>query len=192
MKDLTEVLNAAKAMLEEIELQPSGYDYRPYYAFRNRSQLNDPDAAVIRLKKAVAASHAHDGDAARIREAPMIDLRFYIDHGVIHDRVTSKHVVTDGEWPFEDTVEMVCTLLNSLTGLEALREIDGEAPAGKPSDCPTVSVFHRGDEAYGEDREILNEVFQEGANFGRWQMAEIARSALSVSRPHSNTPSTGE
>lgn len=73
MKDLTEVLNAAKAMLEEIELQPSGYDYRPYYAFRNRSQLNDPDAAVIRLKKAVAASHAHDGDAARSREAPMTD-----------------------------------------------------------------------------------------------------------------------
>jgi hypothetical protein len=41
--------------------------------------------------------------------------RFFIDHGVIHDRVTGKHVVTDGEWPFEDTVEMVCVLLNSLT-----------------------------------------------------------------------------
>jgi hypothetical protein len=44
----------------------------------------------------------------------MSEKRFYIDHGVIHDRVTGKHVRTDGEWPFDDTVEMVCDLLNSL------------------------------------------------------------------------------
>jgi len=41
--------------------------------------------------------------------------RFYLDHGVIHDRVTGKHVVTNGQWPYEDTVEMVCDLLNSLS-----------------------------------------------------------------------------
>lgn len=40
--------------------------------------------------------------------------RFYIDHGVIHDQVTGKHVVTNGEPPFEDSVEQVCDLLNSL------------------------------------------------------------------------------
>lgn len=40
--------------------------------------------------------------------------RFYMDHGVIHDRVTGKHVVTNGEPPFEDSVEQVCDLLNSL------------------------------------------------------------------------------
>ena len=40
--------------------------------------------------------------------------RFYIDHGVIHDRHTGKHVVTDGEPPFEDGIEQVCELLNSL------------------------------------------------------------------------------
>jgi len=40
--------------------------------------------------------------------------RFYIDHGVIHDRVTGKHVVTNGEPPFEDSVEQVCELLNSI------------------------------------------------------------------------------
>jgi hypothetical protein len=40
--------------------------------------------------------------------------RFYMEHGVIHDRVTGKHVVTDGEPPFEDSVEQVCDLLNSL------------------------------------------------------------------------------
>jgi hypothetical protein len=41
--------------------------------------------------------------------------RFFIDHGMIHDRITGKHVVTDGEPPFEDSVEQVCRLLNSLT-----------------------------------------------------------------------------
>jgi len=42
--------------------------------------------------------------------------RFYIDHGVIHDRVTGKHVVTDGQPPFEDSLEHVLELLNGLVG----------------------------------------------------------------------------
>lgn len=42
--------------------------------------------------------------------------RFFLDHGVIHDRVTGKHVVTDGEPPFEDGIEQVCELLNGLVG----------------------------------------------------------------------------
>lgn len=45
----------------------------------------------------------------------MSDPRFFIEHGVIHDRETGKHVVTDGEPPFEDSVEQVCELLNSLS-----------------------------------------------------------------------------
>ncbi len=40
--------------------------------------------------------------------------RFYMDHGVIHDRVTGKHVVTDGKPPFEDSTEQVCEFLNGL------------------------------------------------------------------------------
>lgn len=48
-------------------------------------------------------------------------LRFYIDHGTIHDRVTGKHVVTDGEPPFEDGIEQVCELLNSLSTPTAAR-----------------------------------------------------------------------
>jgi hypothetical protein len=44
-----------------------------------------------------------------------IELRFYIDHGVIHDRVTGKHVVTDGTPPFEDSLEQVLELLNGLS-----------------------------------------------------------------------------
>lgn len=60
-------------------------------------------------------------------------LRFYMDHGVIHDRVTGKHVVTDGDWPFEDTAEMVCQLLNSLT----------ETPRGNYEDRhPNDMVLH--------------------------------------------------
>jgi hypothetical protein len=44
----------------------------------------------------------------------MNEPRFYIDHGMIHDRVTGKHVTTDGTPPFEDSIEQVCELLNSL------------------------------------------------------------------------------
>lgn len=45
----------------------------------------------------------------------MTELRFFIDHGVIHDRETGKHVVTDGEWPFEDDLPRVLALLNGLS-----------------------------------------------------------------------------
>lgn len=48
-----QLLLAAEELLSQIELIPSGYDYRPYYLFKPSSQLNDPDGAVIRLKKAV-------------------------------------------------------------------------------------------------------------------------------------------
>jgi hypothetical protein len=44
----------------------------------------------------------------------MTEARFFIDHGVIHDRVTGKHVTTDGEPPFEDGIEKVLELLNGL------------------------------------------------------------------------------
>jgi hypothetical protein len=40
--------------------------------------------------------------------------RFFVDHGMIHDRTTGKHVVTDGTWPYDDTPEMVCLMLNGL------------------------------------------------------------------------------
>lgn len=53
VKNTKELLSAAEHLLGEIELRPGGYDYRPYYALRNSSQLNDPCAAVIRLRQAV-------------------------------------------------------------------------------------------------------------------------------------------
>jgi len=49
----------------------------------------------------------------------MTEPRFYLDHGMIHDRATGKHVTSNGEWPYEDTPEMVCELLN---GVEARAE----------------------------------------------------------------------
>jgi hypothetical protein len=45
----------------------------------------------------------------------MTEPRFFVDHGVIHDRATGKHVVTDGEWPFEDDLPRVLALLNGLS-----------------------------------------------------------------------------
>jgi hypothetical protein len=48
----------------------------------------------------------------------MTEPRFYIDHGIIHDRVTGKHVTTDGEPPFEDGIEETCDLLNGLAATQ--------------------------------------------------------------------------
>lgn len=46
--------------------------------------------------------------------------RFFIEHGMIHDRDTGKHVTTDGEPPFDDGIQGTLTLLNNLEN--ALRE----------------------------------------------------------------------
>ena len=46
----------------------------------------------------------------------MADQRFFIDHGIIHDRTTGKHVRTAGnvEWSAEDGIDECCALLNEL------------------------------------------------------------------------------
>ena len=48
-------------------------------------------------------------------DAGMTGPRFFIDHGVIHDRLTGKHVRScDCMKPIEDGAEEACALLNKL------------------------------------------------------------------------------
>jgi hypothetical protein len=53
----------------------------------------------------------------------MSEPRFFIDHGVIHDRKTGKHVRTVGnvEGSGEDGIEECCALLNELDAPDANR-----------------------------------------------------------------------
>jgi hypothetical protein len=54
-------------------------------------------------------------------------LRFFIEHGVIHDRATGKHVRTSDDLvPHEDGIEAACILLNSLSVSLAEAEAKGE------------------------------------------------------------------
>lgn len=41
--------------------------------------------------------------------------RFFLEHDMIHDRKTGKHVTTDVTPPFEDGIGDVCAFLNGLT-----------------------------------------------------------------------------
>jgi len=43
----------------------------------------------------------------------MTEPRFFIDHGMIHDRITGKHVTTDEDSVFQDGIKCCCDLLNS-------------------------------------------------------------------------------
>lgn len=52
----------------------------------------------------------------------MAENRFFIDHGMIHDTETGKHVTTDEDTPYCDGI-MRCTLL--------LNELHEEAVAGR-------------------------------------------------------------
>lgn len=62
---MDDLLKAAEKLLAEIELRPGGYDFRPHYEFRPRSQINDPDAVVIQLAKAVRAAGGKVPDRLR-------------------------------------------------------------------------------------------------------------------------------
>lgn len=43
--------------------------------------------------------------------------RFYVSHGVLHDKLTGKHIRTcDCLKPIEDGIEEACALLNELAG----------------------------------------------------------------------------
>lgn len=44
----------------------------------------------------------------------MTEPRFFIDHGMIHDRVTGKHVTTEPDSQFCDGILSACELLNAL------------------------------------------------------------------------------
>ena len=44
----------------------------------------------------------------------MTEPRFFIDHGMIHDRLTGKHVTTEPDSQYCDGIEHACELLNSL------------------------------------------------------------------------------
>lgn len=44
----------------------------------------------------------------------MSEPRFFIDHGMIHDRETGKHVTTEPDSAFCDGIERCCELLNAL------------------------------------------------------------------------------
>jgi hypothetical protein len=44
----------------------------------------------------------------------MTEPRFFIDHGMIHDRLTGKHVTTEPDTPFCDGLQSCCELLNDL------------------------------------------------------------------------------
>ena len=66
----------------------------------------------------------------------MTEPRFYIDHGMIHDRDTGKHVTTDGQPPFEDGIEGALTLLNNLEN--ALRGSRGNYEGRHPNDRDEV------------------------------------------------------
>jgi len=43
-----------------------------------------------------------------------VEARFFIEHGMIHDRMTGKHVTTQPDTPFCDGIEKCCELLNAL------------------------------------------------------------------------------
>ena len=57
--------------------------------------------------------------------------RFYISHGVIHDKLTGKHVRTCDcvPPPFDDGIEAACALLNDLAG--PFNSKQGGIPAAK-------------------------------------------------------------
>ena len=61
---------------------------------------------------------------------------------------------------------------------EALRAIDGGAPAKEPPARPTVGFPPSNDPEADDGSDLLREAFDEGLRRGMWEAAEAARAAL--------------
>ena len=68
--------------------------------------------------------------------------------------------------------------------LEALEQIDGEAPATEPSAKRTVGFDNISDDP-DPLNEVVDEAFQEGVVRGMWLAAQFARAALAKARGQS-------
>lgn len=65
--------------------------------------------------------------------------RFFIDHGMIHDRVTGKHVTTDEDSIFCDGIDACCALLNDL----AAPGSSPQSPAPSALEAELLSIARR-------------------------------------------------
>jgi hypothetical protein len=87
---------------------------------KNGSCPRHGDVRAVQKKYVDSGELTDEGDLYESRgqrEAKtMVEERFFIDHGVIHDRVTGKHVRTGGnvDGSGEDGIEECCALLNEL------------------------------------------------------------------------------
>jgi hypothetical protein len=103
-------------------LLPSGYWAEPdaysYGVITVRSPLPTREDALRAVERArlINADRPIVAEAAAAREeaAAGAPPRFFLDHGVIHDRTTGRHVTTDEDSPFCDGVAACCALLNEL------------------------------------------------------------------------------
>jgi hypothetical protein len=89
------------------------------------------------------------------------EARFFIDHDMIHDRVTGKHITTDPDTPFCDGILACCRLLNELT-----------TPLTEGEDQITIPLTWA---LYDASLQPLNQVWV--LKFGEFSVGEIWRSA---------------
>jgi len=80
--------------------------------------IRQPACAGARAREALRALGGED-EAPRAEKADCLWPRFFVDHGVLHDRKTGRHVRTDPDFGpgrkfEEDGIEQCCALLNEL------------------------------------------------------------------------------
>jgi hypothetical protein len=93
-------------------------------------QLPEWEKDAVRCARAFLAALASLGASLNATPPATVEGdRFFIDHGMIHDRVTGKHVTTDEDSVFEDGINACCALLNSLSTPSAQGHVEPDRKA---------------------------------------------------------------
>jgi glutamine synthetase len=137
------------------------------------NQRREPKTTLLKAAAALRAQPQQSADSAS-------EPRFFIDHGMIHDRVTGKHVTTDGQPPFEDSIEQVCELLNGL----AAQPQTALSPADEAEHFIQAEI-----DSAPEPLRRLGEFLADVLDEDHWKAAERMLLALAVSSHQQPNPS---
>lgn len=114
--------------------------------------------------------------------------RFFIDHGMIHDRLTGKHVTTEPDSAFCDGIVKCCELLNSLVERRQPRVfpllfdsnwLENKIKSDPDVECEAGPDLTRNEPQQPNMREALEDIWALTASFSQYTLEHFARKVRS-------------
>lgn len=155
-------------------------------------QLDAEDCAVVDREWARQRGYilptAGTSTLSRLSAGSASEPRFFIDHGMIHDRLTGKHVTTEPDSAFCDGIVKCCELLNSLVERREPRVfpllfdsnwLENKIKSDPDVECEAGPDLTRNEPQQPNMREALEDIWALTASFSQYTLEHFARKVRS-------------